>query len=91
MDKKDLFTAGIFFISFLSLLLVSFSALLSPIKKDIGGLDTDIKETRTELKAEFHSRMNHIDSRMNHIENRMNSIEKKIDLLLTKGKQAKTP
>ena len=48
MNRKELFTAGIFFISFLSLLLVSFNAMLSPIKKDIGRIETDLK---TEIKA----------------------------------------
>ena len=55
MDWKvmipTLLTSGIFLIGFLSLLLVSFNAMLNPIRKDIGRLDTDIKATSQELKA----------------------------------------
>ncbi len=60
MNKKEIFTAGIFFIGFLSLLLVAFNALLTPIREDIvqlngrmDRLETEIKTVRTELTAEI--------------------------------------
>ncbi len=53
MDRRDLFTAGIFLIGFLSLLLVSFNAMLdariTPIKEDIHRVET---------------RMDHLDSKL---------------------------
>ena len=57
MDWKamvpTLLTGGIFFIGFLSLLLVSFNAMLdariTPIKQDISRLDTDIKAMDAKL------------------------------------------
>ena len=49
MNRKELFTAGIFFISFLSLLLVSFNALLSPLRKDISRVETEIKALDVKL------------------------------------------
>ena len=48
-----LFTGGIFFIGFLSLLLVSFNAILKPIQNDISRLDADIKVNKQELKEEI--------------------------------------
>ena len=62
MDKKDLFTAGIFLISFLSLLLVSFGAMLNPIKKDIIRLETNITRVETDLKADTREIRNKLDT-----------------------------
>ena len=57
MDWKTiiptLLTGGIFLIGFLSLLLVSFNAMLSPIRQNISRLDTDIKATKQELKIDI--------------------------------------
>ena len=55
MDWKvmipTLLTGGVFFIAFLSLLLVSFNAMLSPLQKDINRLGMDIKANKQEIKA----------------------------------------
>ncbi len=51
MDKKDLFTAGIFLIGFLSLLLVSFNAMLSPIKRDIHRVEMRINRVENRMEA----------------------------------------
>ena len=57
MNKKELFTAGIFLISFLSLLLISFNAMLSaritPVKENINRLDARMDRLETEIKAEI--------------------------------------
>ena len=48
-----LFTAGIFFIGFLSLLLVGFNAMLGPIKKDIAKLEAGQVRLEREIKTEL--------------------------------------
>ena len=52
-ELKNYFTAGIFLISFLSLLLVSFNAMLqariTPVKQDI----TEVKQDITDLKSDI--------------------------------------
>ena len=54
MELKNYFTAGIFLISFLSLLLVSFNAMLSariaPVKEGITELKSDITDLKSDIK-----------------------------------------
>jgi len=66
-----LFTAGIFFIGFLALLLAGFNALLEakidPIKKDIGHLE---------------SRLDKMEGRLDKVEERLDKLESKLDQIL---------
>ena len=54
MDWTDvipiILTAGIFLIAFLSLLLVSFQAMLGPIKNNQSRLEAEMKSLKTEIK-----------------------------------------
>ena len=69
MDNLSLiFTAGIFFIAFLSLLALVFNTLLNPIKEQI----KDLKESHKDLKQ------SHKELSQSHKE-----LNQKIDLLLT--------
>ena len=65
MNKKELFTAGIFLISFLSLLLISFNAMLSaritPVKENISRLDSRIDRLETDLKSEIRAMNDKLD------------------------------
>ncbi len=82
MDRTDLFTAGIFLIGFLSLLLVSFNAMLAsritPIKEDIHRIDSRIDR--------LDSRIDRLDSRIDQVESRiktqMDRMNDKLDKLL---------
>ncbi len=53
MDKKDLFTAGIFYTAFLAFLLTGIGFIISPLKEDIRANKSAIAEVRTELTAEI--------------------------------------
>ena len=50
MDLSVLFTAGIFFVSFLGLLLAGFNAMLKPIRKDIANLE--VGQAKLEAKLD---------------------------------------
>ncbi len=86
MDKKDLFTAGIFLIGFLSLLLVSFNTMLAaritPIKEDIYQIGVRIDRIET--------RIDQVETRMATHINRLNDKLDKL-ILLQVQKQSYRP
>ena len=50
MDKKDLFTAGIFYTAFLAFLLTGISFIISPLKDDIKQNRTAIQQNATAIQ-----------------------------------------
>ena len=84
MIKKlaPLFTAGIFLISFLALLLTGFGYMLGPIKKDISRLESgQVKLEDGQVKLE--------DGQVK-LEKRMDRIENKLDDLIAVLRDKKT-
>ncbi len=74
MNKKEIFTAGIFFIGFLSLLLVAFNALLTPIRGDIvqlngrmDRLEEKIETVRTELNTKIETVRTELNAKLDQI------------------------
>ena len=77
MELSVLFTAGIFFISFLALLLAGFNAMLSLIKKDIAGLETG--------QVRFDKELKELKAGQANLEKRMDGIENKLDQLIARS------
>ncbi len=63
MDKKDLFTAGIFYTAFLAFLLTGIGFIISPLKEDIRENKSAIAEVRTELNT----RMDRLEAKLDQI------------------------
>ncbi len=78
MDRKDLFTAGIFLIGFLSLLLVSFNAMLAPIKKDIQRVESSLGSRIDRLDARLDSRIDRLGSRIDRLDSRIDQVESRM-------------
>ena len=64
MDKRELFTAGIFLIGFLSLLLVSFSAMLSPIRENMDRVETGLNACMDRVEAGVNARMDKLEAEL---------------------------
>ena len=79
MNKKEIFTAGIFFIGFLSLLLVAFNALLTPIRGDI-----------VQIETRLNGRMDRLEEKIETIRTELNTKIDQLIFALVKDKVAET-
>ena len=73
-DFVPLFTAGIFFVGFLALLLTGFGYMLKPIEKRIDRLEAG--------QAKLETRMTNLETGQVKLEKRIDGIEVKLDTLL---------
>ena len=82
-EFSPLFTAGIFFLSLVGVLLTGFGFMLGPVKANqarlenrLNQVDTRFENQLNQVESRFENRLNQVESRF---ENRLDRIEVKID------------